>query len=74
MNIIPKKVSWRNDDYHLLDQKYANLVASKADSLMEVKDAADVAFDLKASGASDADLEDAKLRVFKFAVQFYYTI
>ena len=41
---------------------------------MEISDAPDVSFDLKAHGASDTDLEDAKLRVFKFAVQFYYTI
>jgi len=71
--MIPREVSWRNDDYHLLDPAFANLVASKSASLMEIEDAADVSLDLKQSSTPEA-IQDAKLRVFKFAVQFYYTI
>ena len=40
---------------------------------MEISDSEDVSLDMSQT-ASAEQLQDAKLRVFKFAVQFYYTI
>jgi len=71
-NIIPQKVSWRNQDYHLLDPKYINFPVEERTTL-NVEPAPDVPLDLSKMHSPE-DMKDAKLRIFKFAVQFYYTI
>ena len=70
--MIPREISWRNNDYHLLDPKFANFqVESK--TTLEIIPQTDISLDLSTQSAPEA-IQDAKFNVFKFAVQFYYTI
>lgn len=71
-HMIPREISWRNNDYHLLDPKFANFqVESK--TTLEIIPQTDISLDLSTQSAPEA-IQDAKFNVFKFAVQFYYTI
>lgn len=70
--LIVREVSWRNNDYHLLDPSFANFNVPTKTSL-EISDPIDVSLDLATQNTPE-QIQDAKFRVFKFAVQFYYTI
>ena len=70
--IIPSKVPWRNNDYHLQDQRFAALFPDSQRPAL-VPGIPDVTLDL-AQSHSAQQIADAKLSVFKFAAQFYVTI
>ena len=73
--MIPREISWRNDDYHLIKPEFAALCkADDISAFMEIENPKDVSFDMRQFGAQDGHIQDVKLLVFKFAVQFYYTI
>ena len=49
--IIPKEVSWRNNDFHLLDPSFANFAVEQKTSL-EIEAPTDVPFDLASQSKS----------------------
>jgi len=52
--MIPREVSWRNNDYHLLDPRFANMVAAeKGAGLMEFDDPSDVSLDLSTNSSNE---------------------
>lgn len=71
-NIIPVNVSWRNNDFHLLDPRYANFQVEQKTTL-EVKATEDVPFDFSTQSSAE-EINETKFKVFKFGLQFYYTI
>jgi len=72
VSIIPRDTSWRNNDYHLLDPKFANFQVEQKTTL-EITEPIDISLDLRTQSSTEA-IQEAKFNVFKFAVQFYYTI
>lgn len=65
-------VSWRNDDFHLLDPKYLrNMQEAKVPIMVEPP--TDCSLDMR-SQETPEKINEAKFAVFKFAIQFYYTI
>jgi len=71
-NIIPARISWRNEDFHLIDPKYASHTL-EAKIPMLIEPPFDVCLDLCTQYNPEA-INEAKFGVFKFAAQFYYTI
>ena len=71
-NIIPSKVPWRNNDYHLMDQKYASMFPESQRPVF-VPPIQDALLDISQLYTTE-QIADAKMSVFKFAAQFYVTI
>ena len=71
-NIIPSKVPWRNNDYHLMNQKYANMFPESQRPAF-VQPIQDVPLDTSKIYTAQ-QIADAKMSVFKFAAQFYVTV
>lgn len=71
--VIPHEVSWRNNDFQLLDQTYKPQHDLAKLPIQAIAPLQDIMVDLK-SKYSTQDIQSTKLQVFKFAVQFYVTI
>jgi hypothetical protein len=70
--IIPNEVSWRNNDFHMLDP-VLRAMCEDAKKPLQIQAEKDVKINM-AKKYRAQDLNRAKLNVFKFASQFYVSI